>query len=158
MPSRVPIDERFWPKVAFGDGCWEWLGARDDNGYGWIKVTWEASHPRQEKAHRVCWILTRGPIPDGQRVLHTCDNPPCVRPSHLFLGTDLDNRHDAMKKGRWTPTRGERVGTSKLTDEDIIQIRGALSQGVRQSDLALKFGVTQSAISNISRRKRWTHI
>lgn len=139
-------------------GCWPWTGARDVDGYGQIKVTWEESKPRQEKAHRVCWVLTRGPIPDGLSVLHTCDNPPCVRPSHLFVGTTLDNRRDAIQKGRWYAARGEAAGHVTLTTVAVLQIREALSQGAQQKDLAAKFGVTQSAISNIARRKTWKHI
>jgi hypothetical protein len=90
----VPVAMRFWPRVAFGDGCWEWQGSRVSNGYGHINGIGNGY------AHRAAWELTYGPIPDGLQVLHRCDNPPCVRLDHLFIGTTLDNMRDRDAKGR----------------------------------------------------------
>lgn len=99
-PVRVrlsgPFEERFWAKVDKGDGCWEWTGGRANRGYGHV----EPVRGQNRSAHRVSWELTNGPIPDGLWVLHRCDNPPCVRPSHLFLGTHADNMRDMEAKGR----------------------------------------------------------
>lgn len=84
---------RFWCKVklAGADECWEWIAGKDKDGYGWFK---------RDRAHRAAWIFFNGRIPEGFLVLHTCDNPPCVNPAHLFLGTQQDNMTDCLKKGR----------------------------------------------------------
>lgn len=88
--------DRFWSKVNKTDGCWLWIASRHKKGYGQFKLD-----GKMRKAHRVAWELTYGPIPPDKNVCHTCDNPPCVRPDHLFLGTNGDNVRDAVKKGRW---------------------------------------------------------
>jgi hypothetical protein len=104
-PRPRPVADRFWEKVEKGDGCWTWVGTRTGRGYG----TFRANDPRrQEPAHRLSWEFVNGPIPDGLSVLHHCDNPPCVRPDHLFLGTRGDNNRDAAAKGR--TARGDRHG------------------------------------------------
>jgi HNH endonuclease len=87
--------ERFYDRVRVGDGRWEWTGGYGLDGYGKTTV-----HYRTTRAHRAAWALERGPIPDGALVLHRCDNPRCVRASHLFLGTQLDNMRDRAKKRR----------------------------------------------------------
>lgn len=96
---RVPIEQRFWPKVRKQDGdqCWLWTGAIQKAGYGTVS---EDITGRSIYAHRVSYILTYGPIKATDCVLHRCDNPPCVRPDHLFLGSYSDNAIDAFKKGR----------------------------------------------------------
>ena len=125
---RKATTERFWGKVHITNGCWEWAKARDHGGYGRFYTG-----TVNVGAHRMAWVLAVGPIPNGLCVLHRCDNPPCVNPDHLFLGTIRDNVHDAMKKGRpgrWIPLtacpkcggsliqhrRGKRVsdGTTRL--------------------------------------------
>jgi hypothetical protein len=94
---RRSIHERFWEKVDDRDpgGCHEWCAGRDKDGYG-VFTAWG----RPQRAHRVAWILNRGSIPEGMLVCHHCDNPPCVNPDHLFLGTHLDNVSDCKEKGR----------------------------------------------------------
>ena len=87
--------DRFWSKVERGDGCWHWRGAAERSGYGSFRF-----RGRAQRAHRVSWVLTNGTIAEGMHVLHRCDNPACVRPDHLFLGTHQDNMDDKSAKGR----------------------------------------------------------
>jgi hypothetical protein len=101
MPKPRDLTERFWEKVAKSDGCWLWIGGRTSRGYGMFT----ARHRRQRGAHRYAWEMVNGPIPDGMVICHRCDNPPCVRVDHLFLGTQKDNIHDMMAKHRGA-TRG----------------------------------------------------
>lgn len=98
MTSATPVAIRFARLVERGPGCWLWKGARQPNGYGRFSAYSKAR--KTQMAHRWAWILANGPIPDGMRVLHRCDNPPCVNPAHLFLGTDSDNMRDCVAKGR----------------------------------------------------------
>lgn len=93
------FEQRFWSKARKTDGCWVWLAGKDKDGYGNFSVGQRAT-ARPVRAHRVAWELTHGSIPDGLFVLHECDNPPCVRPDHLFLGTNQNNMDDMVAKGR----------------------------------------------------------
>lgn len=146
---------RFWPRVDASKGateCWLWMAQRTEAGYGHIRAGGHGS--RTVLAHRVSWEFANGPVPDGLFVLHACDNPPCVNPSHLFLGTALDNGNDAAAKGR--SPRGERNGRAKLTESEVEEIRRIYaSGGVLQKTIAAKYGVTQSHISTVVRRAGW---
>lgn len=153
------VAARFWSKVvrpATSD-CWLWNGANDGgSGYGSFMLDGLG-----QKAHRIAWELTRGPIPDGLRVLHRCDNPPCVRPNHLYVGTMSDNMKEMWNKGRHsTPGRrkGEASHLSKLTAEQVIRIRALARQGLTQQAIATQFGVTQTNVGQIVSRKIWAHI
>jgi hypothetical protein len=114
------------------------------------------------KAHRVCWELTNGAIPAGLVVCHRCDNPPCVNPAHLFLGTLSDNTQDSLAKGRWnySPNRwGETSPTAKLSEEQVEEIRRRYKPGVvAQWELGREYGVNQTTISKIVRGTRWKHL
>src|ERR1035437_755093 len=95
------IETRFWDRVLMGDGCWPWAGKiHVGTGYGVVYAGGGRGHEREERAHRVAWALTFGPIPPGLSVLHKCDNPPCVNPDHLYLGTHQDNMADVVARGR----------------------------------------------------------
>jgi hypothetical protein len=128
--------------------CWEYSGSRDPNGY-------PRAHRRrlgEQWAHRVAWIEVNGPIPEGMFVLHICDNPPCIRPEHLHLGTQADNMADKVARGR--QSYGE-SGNAVLTEDDVRLIRWLLSEGYTQKEIAQQFSVRQPRISNISRGKSW---
>lgn len=99
VASKVPEPDRFWAKVRVQeDGCWEWAGGLMWDGYGAFHRDGDGSV--KQRAHRISWEYSNGPIPSGMLVCHRCDNPRCVRPEHLFLGTDQDNVDDMMSKGR----------------------------------------------------------
>src|SRR5690606_18431715 len=105
-PKPKSLEERFWSKVTKGESCWEWGGYVDkQSGYG--KLAMRPGPPTG--AHRVSWQLHNGPIPEGMWVLHSCDNPKCVRPDHLFLGTPLDNSRDMVSKGRERPWQRDKT-------------------------------------------------
>jgi hypothetical protein len=138
---RWPLADRFWAKVDKSGECWEWRGALQTKGYGVIRID-----GRLQLTHRVSHDLEVGPV-EGLNVLHRCDNPKCVRPSHLFLGTQADNMTDKASKGR---------ASKKLTAEDVRYIKAAT--GVPYKDLAWLFHVDPTLISQIMRGKIWRHV
>lgn len=143
-------EEKFWSRVDRASGeCWVWTGCRSRLGYG--QVRWRG---RTRFAHRVAWEIAFGFSPPrrhrGRRravIMHRCDNPPCVRPEHLALGTQWENIRGAVERGRMTGAKRPR---SKLSVADRDTIRSALAAGATQSSLALRFGVSQPVISWIA--------
>lgn len=149
------VSERFWSKVERSDECWEWKGARFPAGYG----IFSTSHGRSgvsQRAHRAAWQLSYGPIPPGLVVCHRCDNPPCVRPDHLFLGTNATNQRDMTKKGRGR--NGTRNGRALLTETAIPEIRRRRALGESTRAIAADFGVSPGAIWFITTGKHWKHV
>ena len=122
---REIIMERFWNKVkrAALEDCWEWQGCRNPKGYGQIKTTVGSL------AHRFSFFLHYGELPYGYHVCHRCDNPRCVNPNHLFLGTDMANQHDSIAKGRARKARGTAAPTAKLTPFAVREIRARFQGG-----------------------------
>lgn len=160
-----PLAERFWEKVN-KDGpippakpelgpCWVWTaGIQNRNGYGQFALRKGVIR----RAHRVAWELARNTVPDGLWVLHRCDNPPCVRPEHLFLGTPKDNTADMAAKGRGHfPPPGEAHPTAILTEADVLAIRRARQQGVTGAALGRQYGVHRSTVYKICSGKSWAH-
>lgn len=145
-------EDRFWPKVNKDapNGCWEWTGSCSSQGYG---TFWDGGRVRG--THRVSYEFANGPIAEGLDVLHTCDNPPCVNPDHLWLGTDTDNARDRKEKGRNGVLQGEARPTAKLTEKDVLDIRASRASN---RNLAERFDVHISTIWRIRQRKDWTHI
>jgi len=157
MPARQVLAERFWKYVREGPDCWEWQGARLSAGYG--RCSTSRPDRAQTTAHRLAWTLSYGAIPDGLYVLHRCDNPPCVRPEHLFLGTAADNAADMIAKGRrtWQGMAGEAHPRHRLTVEQVRAIR-ANPDGLTGVALAHQFGVTKNNIYAIRQRRTWRHL
>lgn len=148
----------FWLKVKRHENCWLWTGSKDRKGYGHITRGQENFN-----AHRYAWIICNGPIPSGQWVLHKCDVPSCVRPSHLYLGTHDDNMRDMKikkrKKGNNGGLRGETHGCHKLEEHQVRAIRGYCAEGkVPQREIAKMFCVTQATVSGIHKRRSWRHL
>jgi len=150
----------FWSKVVVGqrDECWLWRHTTDKDGYG---IAYIPSRHQSVRAHRLAYRFWYGPIPDGLLICHKCDNPACVNPRHLFKGTVADNNHDRDRKGRGRDQHGIKHNMAKLTDADVLEIRRLLS-GTPEPGLkaatARRFGVSAATITQILRRKRWTHI
>ncbi len=150
--SALPMPARFFDRLAFGaSDCWIWRGHTDEIGYGRI------AYAGENKAHRVAWVLFRGEIPGGLRVLHKCDVRQCVNPAHLFLGSQADNVRDMYAKGRnkQSPQPGERNGMARLTNEQAAKIRQMVAAGSKQIEACRRFGVSPMTVSRIVRGKAW---
>lgn len=129
------------------NGCWQWIGETRKFGYGSISYM-----GRGRLAHRVSWLLAGREIPDGLCVLHKCDNPGCVNPDHLFLGTKAENNQDKIRKGRARHPSGSEVSTAKLTEP---QVRAILADQRTYRVIAGEFGVSCSAVSAIKNGQNW---
>ena len=148
------IAQRFWSKVnrTAPNGCWEWAGPRNRDGYGHFQAG-----GRSVRAHRFSREMDAGPIPAGLCVCHRCDNPSCVRPDHLFVGTQAENLRDMHAKGRGRFPRGQDNGRSKLDEVSVRFIR-ALRGKVPQRRLASMCGVSKTLVVLVQRREVWEHI
>lgn len=146
---------RFYGWTETSAGCWEWGGGRLQRGMGYGRVSWMS---KSVTAHRLAYETWVGPIPEGLIVRHKCDNPPCINPEHLEIGTPADNARDMIERGRKVVTRGEGFKSTKLTESQVRAIRKLYSEGVSQMDLAEQFGVTNKNISLIVLGKTWRHI
>ena len=148
--------ERFFKRVQIegDDECWEWTGSR--NKAEW-HGQWRNAAGQIELTHRAAWRLMRGDIPGKLFVLHRCDNPICVNPAHLWLGTQADNLKDMWEKGRARPgvSLGEKHGMSKLVPDQVIDIKASNQSGV---SLAKKYNVSQTTICDIRKGRIWKHL
>ena len=147
--------ERFLLKVTPLRGCWSFAGEPRSKKAGYL--AFQLSTNRTELAHRYMWMLAnKRRVPKGKVVRHTCDNPKCVNPHHLVLGTYKDNTQDAVSRDRMA--RGERNSQAKLTADQAREIRCRWKAGVRQVDLAKEFGISQAAVSLVCTRKNWRRV
>lgn len=130
--------------------CWEWLTGKDKDGYGkfWM-------NNKDNRAHQVSYVFYVGET-KGLFVCHTCDNPSCVNPNHLFLGTSQDNMDDKIRKGR--DSKGETNGMAKLTEKQVREIRYRLGLGHKKRHIARDFNVSDFAIHSIHKGKTWVHV
>lgn len=145
---------RVWSSVQVGDAdaCWEWKSHRDKRGYGKTNF-----NRRYSLAHRAVFQIVNGPIPNDISVCHSCDNPPCCNPAHLWLGTHQDNMRDAGRKGRAGGVRvfGERHSDAKITDADALAIFHSVEPG---PILAARYGITKEAVNMIRRGVNWARV
>jgi hypothetical protein len=157
---KKTLEERFWPKVQKTDTCWLWTGGNLSDGYGRIYTYFRDKKPVLELAHRVAWQLTNGPIPEGIDVLHRCDNPSCVRPDHLFLGTLLDNAVDRENKGRGggKKIQGENHYKVELSQKDVRSIVDLLASGNGVREISRQFGINSGTITCIKNGRSWRGI
>ena len=160
--------DRVYPFVKNEGDCLIFTGCRDDCGYG--RITRDG---RLVRIHREVWIKNNGAIPEGKEICHTCDNPACINPDHLWAGTHLENMQDRSAKGRQarlfgnTHTRGKSInrgskhGRSKFTEEQVKAIKSSLSVNKTWGNviaLAAEYGVSRTAINHIRAGTRWSHV
>lgn len=151
----APISERFWSKVQKGHGCWIWRGSSNNKGYGMFAAV--KQYPLL--AHRVAWELSFGPIPEGSCVLHSCDTRLCVRPDHLWLGSQTENLADMRGKGRGFTDfhrRGTEHPMSRLTDDAVVSIVSMRRDGKTLSEVAARFGIVKGTVSHIMSGNTWS--
>jgi hypothetical protein len=154
----LPVEDRFWPKVKMGaiDECWEWQGQINKAGYGRFRIG--KSMPQ---AHRVSYELAIGPIPEGMKVCHKCDNPKCCNWHHFFLGTQADNVADMITKGRARFGLGPFKSTYGriLTADQVHQLKALYKTGkYKPRGLAVLYSVSESTVRDIIKGRLWKHI
>jgi len=152
--NRLSLKEKLYNKTVEKNGCLIWTGAKDAKGYGKIRID-----GHYQSAHRVMYQMSNGPIPDGLVVMHSCDTPSCVNPDHLSAGTQLQNVRDMFAKGRAPIRRGERGGNSKLSTEQINQIRARFKSHDRKHGLAAiakDYGVHRKTIQAVVHGDHWS--
>lgn len=150
------IECAFWHRVEKTDKCWNWTAATHKFGYGEFRFK-----SIFYRTHRFSYEMHHGTIPDGMSVLHHCDNPRCVNPDHLYAGTAVENSIDMHSRGRWklrNPYCGERHHLSRLSANDVLDIRSKLKNGTAIRALAREYGVNQGTIQGIDRGKNWKHL
>jgi len=176
--------DQFWERVdRSGDGCWEWLGATNNQRGGYGHVRYQG---RSMRAHRLAFELAYGFAPGTEMVLHRCDNPPCCRPEHLFLGTHVDNMRDMRQKGRSAVgdrnglrvhpesrhfgdrnglrkhpekvLRGERNSKAKLSEDQVRMIRKRFLAGESSSKIASELPISPRSVRRIASGERWAHV
>lgn len=159
-PNPTPYKIKFYSKVNTpnDNGCMEWTGAKNSNGYGHFNNRFR----KTIKAHRYSYQLHFGLIAESMNVLHKCDNPLCVSPEHLFLGTLKENTRDCIQKGRFIPwksdKRGETNGFNKLNETQVMSIRKRISNGDKVQKIASELNLSYKTIYNIKNHKSWSHL
>lgn len=147
------LKSRFEKSYRVTPGCWIWLGALSDRGYG----KFGASRKEKWQAHRLSYEIYKGEIPEGLVIRHRCDNPCCVNPEHLLAGTQGDNIRDSVERGLMP--RGEAQGSSKLTEASVLQIRDLCSSGLfTRPQIGRWYGVARQTVNDVHSRRQWKHV
>lgn len=157
---RIPELKRFWRFVKKGgvDECWNWTGGKSKLGYGLFSVHLP-NHPDTAKAYRISWeIANQASLLPGSVIMHTCDNPPCVNPAHLKLGTHKENVQDMCAKGRKRISRGESHSCSKMTEAQVTAARHAASNKKTIASISREMNLPYSALWSAIRGKTWKHV
>lgn len=145
---------RFWAQVEKrNDGCWVWTGVCNPRGYGFM-----SAEAKYTAVHRLSWRIAHGEMPPSEvEVCHRCDNPPCVNPAHLFLGSHSDNMQDCADKGRM-PRNGEQNGRAVLNADGVREIRRRSDAGEASPTIAADFGIQSAQVRKIARRESWSSV
>ena len=147
------LGQRFWSKVDIADGCWNWTASKTKDGYGNI-----GANGKVVRAHRLCYEMEKGPIPEGLHVLHKCDNPSCVNPAHLWIGINYDNVKDRDKKGRQVTPLGQYHGKSKTDMHTVRSIKCKLKDGISAYQIAREHNVPPRRVYDIKYGNCWRHV
>lgn len=158
LVANEELGERLLARaVRTETGCLEWTGSRDIHNYGWIRL-----RDKIVKSHRASFAAFVRSVEAGETICHTCDNPPCLEPSHLFAGTMLDNTRDMIAKGRRRPdvgyVKGQGHHQAKLTDADVLRLRAMRAEGATYSVLMKEFGLSKTNVGDICNRKIWKNL
>jgi len=153
-PPLKSISEHMKNYQIDSNGCWIFGGYHDKNGYG----VFTHGRGKQLRAHRASFEFHHGGLNAEMLVCHSCDNPSCINPNHLFTGTHKDNTQDMIKKGRMANQKGSKHPSAKLNEEQIYFIKNQRLRGEKLKDIAIQFNVSFQAISSICRGKSWNHI
>lgn len=158
-PQKIPNGKSLEYAMEFHgwtvteSGCWEWNGPRSNSGYGFVYHAGETLI-----ASRVAYRLWKGEEPGDLYVCHTCDNPPCINPDHLWLGTNADNMRDMAEKGRADKKPGELTHNAKLNADAVRDIRTRRNGGEGLESIAADYGVTGSCVWSVANGKSWKHV
>lgn len=162
---KANTSEKFWSKVHFGESndCWEWIAYKDKDGYGNFRIKDYRGRHTMIGSHRYMYKMVVDDFNDDLLCLHSCDNPPCVNPNHLWIGTNDDNIQDMIKKGRnvtyhLPPMVGSKHPKAKLDEEIVRRIKEKILSGVKQRAIAKEYDVYETVISKIKKGVLWRHV
>jgi hypothetical protein len=153
-PPLISIEQKLLRYAVSENGCWNWVATKDRDGYGLL------THHRgkQIRAHRASYEFHVAKIPVGLLVCHSCDNPSCINPNHLFVGTSKENTRDMLDKNRRPVLRGERHPNAKLTNVQVTQIKQLRSENRLLKDIANQFNISFQTVSSITKGTTWNNI
>lgn len=151
---RGTPSERFWAKIRKSEGCWEWTAGVDRDGYG----VFRGAGDRRYRAHRYAWEEVHGPLASSTFLMHSCDNPRCVRVDHLSIGTAADNMRDCITKGRSRKAHGKALPQTRLTEDEVRAVRLAKAEGAAYAEIAWWFGMSEGHVWNIVTRSTFAWV